>query len=378
MNKKVLSLLLVLTLLFVACGQDTPATEAATEAGTEATVTEAADTEATETQTDDTEEAADDGVAKDFTGRTMNVVATSESYVPLFDKFTEETGAKVEFISMSSGEVISRVKAEGGTPMADLWFGGGLDAFMQAKEDGLLEQTDVPEAADVPAEFKDEEGYWYSKGLTIVGLLVNLDVLEDLGLDEPVNWKDLTDPQYKNEIIMSNPAISGTNYAFVKGMLELFGEEEGWAFFEALNENIPYYSKRGGDPKELTNQGEFAIGIIPADKSAHDLTEESNVKVLFGEEGIPWVPEGVAVFKGGEGADIAQEFINFMLRTDNQEMIAEIDGKDGSQMVKPGVDGFALNVPAEKFVEQDLSTFGTQREAILERFTSIMGDKAQE
>ena len=64
--------------------------------------------------------------------------------------------------------------------MADLWFGGGLDAFMQAKEDGLLEQTDVPEAADVPAEFKDEEGYWYSKGLTIVGLLVNLDVLEDL------------------------------------------------------------------------------------------------------------------------------------------------------------------------------------------------------
>ena len=93
--------------------------------------------------------------------------------------------------------------------------------------------------------------------------------------------------------------------------------------------------------QELTNQGEFAIGIIPADKSAHDLTEESNVKVLFGEEGIPWVPEGVAVFKGGEGADIAQEFINFMLRTDNQEMIAEIDGKDGSQMVKPGVDGFA-------------------------------------
>ena len=64
MNKKVLSLLLVLTLLFVACGQDTPATEAATEAGTEATVTEAADTEATETQTDDTEEAADDGEAK--------------------------------------------------------------------------------------------------------------------------------------------------------------------------------------------------------------------------------------------------------------------------------------------------------------------------
>lgn len=372
--KKFFAVLLVLTLLLAACGQDTPATEATTESATEAVTESSEATEETEADAEATEEAS----GSDFSGRTMNVVATSESYVPLFNKFTEETGANVEFISMSSGEVISRVMAEGGTPMADLWFGGGLDAFMQAKEDGLLAQTDVPEAADVPAEFKDEEGYWYSKGLTIVGLLVNLDVLEELGLEEPTTWQDLTDPQYANEIIMSNPAISGTNYAFVKGILELFGEEEGWAFFEALNENIPYYSKRGGDPKELTTQGEFAIGIIPADKSAQDLTEEHNVKVIFPEEGIPWVPEGVAVFEGGEATDIAQEFVNFMLRPDNQEMIAEIDGKDGSQMVKPGVEGFALDVPAEKFVEQDLSTFGTERESILERFSSMMGDKAQE
>ena len=69
---------------------------------------------------------------------TMKVVATSESYVTLFDKFTEETGVQVELLSMSSGEVLSKLRAEGGTPSADLWFGGGIDAFMGAKEDGLL------------------------------------------------------------------------------------------------------------------------------------------------------------------------------------------------------------------------------------------------
>ena len=61
---------------------------------------------------------------------TLKVVATSEDYVKLFDKFTEETGIKTELLSMSSGEVLSKIKAEGGTPMADLWFGGGIDAFM--------------------------------------------------------------------------------------------------------------------------------------------------------------------------------------------------------------------------------------------------------
>lgn len=365
-------------LIITACTTDGGATEVVT---TEATTTEAAITdavtEAGDTEAAATEEATEAG-AKNFEGRTMNVVATSDSYVPLFEKFTQETGAAVEFLSMSSGEVLSRVEAEGGEPMADLWFGGGLDAFMSAKEKGLLEQTtDVPEAADVPAEFKDPDGYWYSKGITIVGLLVNNDVIEERGLDVPTSWADLTDPQYKDELMMSNPAISGTNYAFVKGILEMMGEEEGWKYFEALNENIPYYSSRGSDPKNLTAEGEFAVGIIPADKSASDLSEELNVSVVLPEEGIPWVPEGVAVFKGGQGSDIAQEFINFMLRPDNQEMIAEIDGKDGSQMVKPGVDGFDLGVPSERFVEQDLSTFGSMREGILERFVEIMGDKAQ-
>ena len=76
--------------------------------------------------------------AKDLSGTTLKVVATSDKYVKLFDEFKKQTGADVEFLSMSSGEVLSRAKAEG-KPMADVWFGGGLDACMAAKADGMLE-----------------------------------------------------------------------------------------------------------------------------------------------------------------------------------------------------------------------------------------------
>ena len=68
----------------------------------------------------------DDKETKKLEG-TLKVVTTGDAYQPLFDKFTEEVGPKVEFISMSSGEVLSKLKAEGGTPAADLWFGGGID-----------------------------------------------------------------------------------------------------------------------------------------------------------------------------------------------------------------------------------------------------------
>lgn len=311
----------------------------------------------------------------DFTGKTLNVVTTSESYVPLFEKFTEETGAKVEFLSMSSGEVISRIKAEGGKPMADLWFGGGIDAFMQAKEDGILEQYTSPEIETVLPQYKDSEGYWLSKGITVVGFMVNPTLLEEKNLEVPKSWKDLADAKYKDEIIMSNPSISGTNYAVVKGLIDLYGEEEAWNYFKKLNDNIPFYGKRGGDPQEKVVAGEFAIGIIPVAKKPFDIASENGLEIIWPEEGIPWVPEGVAIFKNGEGVDVAKAFVDFMLKDENQELLAELDGKDGAQMIKPGIKGYEIGLPEDKLITQDLSTFGTLRESILNKWQEVTKDK---
>ena len=110
---------------------------------------------------------------------TLKVVTTGDAYQPLFDKFTEEVGPKVEFISMSSGEVLSKLKAEGGTPAADLWFGGGIDAFMDAKDNNLLEKVDFDAADELSPDFKDSDNYWFSKGVTVVGFIVNYICLFD-------------------------------------------------------------------------------------------------------------------------------------------------------------------------------------------------------
>lgn len=311
----------------------------------------------------------------DFKGRQMNVVTTSDKYSELFNDFAKEVNAKVDFLSMSSGEVISRIEAEGGKPMADLWFGGGIDAFMAAKESGLLEAY-MPEGSDkIASEFKDSEGYWISKGLTVVGFLVNDELLEEKGLEIPRTWKELTNPAYKDEIIMASPAISGTNYGAVKGILDMYGEEEGWKYLKELDKNIPFYGKRGKDPEEKTLAGEFAIGIIPADKGSFDLAEKNNLTVVYPEDGIPWVPEGVAIFKNGDGVDIAKAFLDFILRDENQERLAELDGKDGAQMVKEGIGGYDLGLPQDKLIKQDISTFGSMREEILNTWENLTRGK---
>ncbi|MBQ8238459.1 MAG: ABC transporter substrate-binding protein [Oscillospiraceae bacterium] len=361
--KKIISLLLVMLMLLgmVACGTTDPVeTQDQTEGQTEGQ---------TQAQTEDSP----------VLSGTMKVVATSDAYVTLFDKFTQETGVKVELLSMSSGEVLSKLRAEGGTPSADLWFGGGIDAFMSAKEDGLLEQVTFDAAENLADEFKDSEGYWYSKGITIVGFLVNDVLLEDLQLTAPTSWADLLKEEYAGEIIMSNPAVSGTNYSVVNALLQTMGEEEGWKYFEELNENIAYYGRRGSDPKNKVSSDEFAIGISYIDRTIEALLADYPLSIVYPTDGMPWVPEGVAVFKNAENVDAAAYFVEWLFSSDeNQLLLAEIDQKDGIALINPTLEGLEVAFDTSILMELDLSLFGSQREDILAKFEPLMGDKAVE
>lgn len=378
MRKKIIALLTALAMVpaLAACGSSNNTGNNTSGAATEAQTGETTAAQETEVQSQEETKAEAKAEVPALSG-TMKVVATSENYVTLFDKFTEDTGVKVELLSMSSGEVLSKLRAEGGTPSADLWFGGGIDAFMSAKDDGLLEQVSFDASADLAEEFKDPEGYWYSKGITIVGFLLNDGLLKELNIEAPASWDDLLKAEYEGEIIMSNPAVSGTNYAVVNALLQVKGEEEGWSYFEGLNKNIAYYAKRGSDPKNKVTTDEYAIGITYIDGTIESLLDEYDVSIVYPEDGIAWVPEGVAAFKNAENTDAAKYFIEWLFSNDeNLRMLAEIDQKNSVKTIKPSLEGLDLGYDTGMLMKEDLSLFGEKRTEILEHFEALMGDKA--
>ena len=306
----------------------------------------------------------------------LAIVATSEDYKKLFDEFTKDTGIETELLSMSSGEVLSKLKAEGGTPTADLWFGGGIDAFMSAKDSDLLEKIDLDAANDFASGYVDPDHYWYTKGVTVVGFIVNDEMLKTKNAEAPKSWDDLLNAAYKDEILMSNPAVSGTNYGVVNALLQKKGEEEGWKYFTALNDNVKYYSKRGGDPREKTAQGEVAIGITPMDKKTEKLATEQGCSLVYPEDGIPYVPEGVAVFKGAANAEAAKKFLNWLYNSeDHLKELAEIDGKNTIKVVLPKLSNVELSFDTGLLMKEDLSLFGSQRDSILSKWETLAGSK---
>lgn len=378
--KKFLSALLVVLMalsMFAGCANNDATADNQTSDSTEApVVTEAPAEEPTAEPAEEPTAEPTDEPAPQISG-TMKVVATSESYVELFDVFTEQTGVKVELLSMSSGEVLSKLRAEGGTPSADLWFGGGIDAFMGAKDDGLLEQVNFDGAAELNPTYKDADNYWFSKGLTIVGFLVNDSLMAEKNMTAPATWEDLLNEQYKGEIVMSNPAISGTNYGVVNAMLQTKGEEAGWEYFNKLNENIAFYGRRGSDPKNKVIAGEFAIGITYLDGTIDALVEEYDVSIVYPTDGIPYIPEGVAVFKNADNVEAAKYFVEWLFSNDeNLQLLAKIDQKNSVKVIKPSLEGVELGYDMNILMTEDISLFGAQREAILAQFETLMGDKA--
>lgn len=333
-------------------------TKAETEASSEAETTKA-ETEAAE---------------KPYEGTTLNVMLAYGGAEAAFDAFTEKTGIKVEYVEISTGKALAQLQAENGNTTADIWFGGGVDSYISATDLGYLEQYVSPEAEAINPAYSDADGYWTGLALVPAGFLVNNDVLAEKNLEAPKTWEDLADPKYKGEIIMASPAISGTQYAILNGTIQAYGEEKGWEVWKGINENVDFYAQGGGEPGPKCAAGEFGIAVLAMTGGTFAMEDEYPVTAVYPEDMIPWTPAPIAIFKNSQNKDAAKVFVDYFLSKEGQEALREADARIMARgdVAIPEAIG---TVDTEKLIDQDVLLFGSQREALLEKWAAMVGEK---
>lgn len=333
-------------------------TKAETEASSEAETTKA-ETEAAE---------------KPYEGTTLNVMLAYGGAEAAFDAFTEKTGIKVEYVEISTGKALAQLQAENGNTTADIWFGGGVDSYISATDLGYLEQYVSPEAEAINPAYSDADGYWTGLALVPAGFLVNNDVLAEKNLEAPKTWEDLADPKYKGEIIMASPAISGTQYAILNGTIQAYGEEKGWEVWKGINENVDFYAQGGGEPGPKCAAGEFGIAVLAMTGGTFAMEAEYPVTAVYPEDMIPWTPAPIAIFKNSQNKDAAKVFVDYFLSKEGQEALREADARIMARgdVAIPEAIG---TVDTEKLIDQDVLLFGSQREALLEKWAAMVGEK---
>ncbi|MCU6761417.1 2-aminoethylphosphonate ABC transporter substrate-binding protein [uncultured Roseburia sp.] len=281
----------------------------------------------------------------------------------------------------STGIITAKLLAEKDNPQADVVWGLSAASLLVLEDQDMLEPY-APEGVDrIQPEFKDsaETPKWVGIDAWETAFLVNKEVLASHGVTEiPESYADLTKPEYKGLIAMSNPASSGTGTLTVNGLLTLYGEEEGWNYLDKLHDNVAVYLHSGSAPAKDTAKGEYGIGIsfgYRCIKSAEEMGD--NGVVVFPEEGSGWDVEANCLIKkdGGE-KEISKKFLDWAISDGVMEKYAQ-----NYPIVATGVgdqipEGYEKNPMDQLIKNVDLKWCAENRDRILNEWTNRYDGKS--
>ena len=225
--------------------------------------------------------------------------------------FEKKTGIKPTFLRLSAGEAVNRIRAERNSPQASILYGIGLPSMLTLKAEGLLQAYQPRTAADIPARYKDPEGYWIGTDVDFIGFASNKKFLAEKGLKPPESWEDLTRPEFAGQVCVGNPATAGTGYTFLTGVLQLMGEDKGWEYLKRLNANVAQYTRSGIGPTQLVGRGEVGVGLLFAHDILGSIDKGFPMEMSLPREGTGYDLICVVMLKGAPEPEPAKQFIDW-------------------------------------------------------------------
>ncbi len=234
------------------------------------------------------------------------------------------TGLTVDFIRLSSGEALARLRAERQNPTFDVWFGGTGDPHIVANEDGVTEFYRPKAWNDLRPELREAvAGRYIPLYAGILGWALNERLLKEKGLPVPRTWKDLADPRYRGLVAYPNPNTSGTGYTMLATLIQLYGEQGAFDLLKQIHRNVAQYTRSGADPGQLTGRGEVAIGITFIHDAVDQLLKGFPITYNASSDGTGYEIGGLSLIKNTPNRANAVAFIEWALTPDAQRLAAE-------------------------------------------------------
>jgi iron(III) transport system substrate-binding protein len=213
---------------------------------------------------------------------------------------------------LSTGNHAAKIKAEGLSTEADIIL--NLEtAYLEGVKDVLADLSSYNTGEFLPELIPSHYRYlpWDKSSGAVV---VNRSKLESLGLPVPASYEDLLAPRYRGLISMPNPKTSGTGYMFLVSLINSWGEDAAFAYFDGLAENILQFTTSGSGPVNALIQGEAAIGLGMTLTAVQAVNNRGiSLDILFFREGAPSITTGMAIIRGKESRPAVKEVFDFAI-----------------------------------------------------------------
>ncbi|MBP3945305.1 MULTISPECIES: extracellular solute-binding protein [Psychrobacter] len=285
------------------------------------------------------QEVANDG-ATSAEGQTITIYSSRNEQLikPLLDRYTEETGVKIELVTDKSGPLMARLQAEGQNTPADMLLTVDAGNLWQATEQGLLQPVaSAVLEANVPAKYRDPKGQW--TGLSLRARTIMYDPSK-VSADQLSTYADLADPKWKGKLCLRT-SNSVYNQSLVASMIENLGEEKTEAVIRGWVDNLAtdVFSDDTSMLKAIA-AGQCEVGLSNSYYYGRLLDEQPDfpVKVFWANQGTTGTHvniSGAGVVTGSDNPDGALKLMEWLSSDKAQGLYAS---SDKEYPVKEGVD----------------------------------------
>ena len=240
-------------------------------------------------------------------------------YIEAFEK---ETGIDVEWVRMSSGEVLARIEAEAANPQASMWHAGSNTSHINAASKGLLEPYKPNTDFELIDILHAEDWAWTGFYTGAIGFVSNVNFLKEHNVKAPTSWSQLLDPAFEDNIAMAYPYTSGTAYTTYATLVQMIGMDKTLDWWEEFDKHsIHQYTKSGTACIAMVGIGEVAVGIaFSHDIMAKGINKGYPVVMTFPEEGTGYEVGGLSLIKGGPEPELAKQFIDWCYTREAQDL----------------------------------------------------------
>lgn len=291
-------LLAALTIVVAACGDDS-GNGSATTGTTPASTT------------------ADAGELTVYSGRDEELVG------PLLDRFSEQTGVKLNVRYGDSAEMAATIREEGDGSPADVYFGQDAGALGALEKAELLAPLPEPTLGKVDARFRSATGHWVGTSGRV--RVIAYDKRELRPADLPDSVLDLTDERWKGKVGWA--PTNASFQAFVSALRAVEGEEAAEQWLGDMQSNDTQAYERNGLIRDAIASGEVQLGLINHYYVLQQLAEESDpdsypVGLHFpkrGDVGALINVAGAGVLASSGEQERAQQLVDFLLSREAQE-----------------------------------------------------------
>ncbi len=247
-----------------------------------------------------------------------------------FEKFTKQTGIKINLVKAGADELITRLETEGENSPADVLITVDAAKLNRAKSKGLLQSVEAKN--NNKPGFVDPENHWYA--ITYRARVVAYDK-EDVDPSELSTYEDLASDKWKGRILIRSSS-SSYNQSLLSSIIHENGTEAAKEWATGIVNNMAREPK-GGDRDQIkaiaSGIGDVAIvntyyvGLLLNSENPEEVKAGERVGIFFPNQdgrGGHINISGIGVTKYAPNKENAIKFIEFLTSVEIQDFYANM------------------------------------------------------